>query len=86
MYKTLFLLFILIVSSGQEHPAKPATLEINKACDYWTQQKLPIIMNPESKLIDVKCGNGGFIFDIMLYTYESNESINLKVLDRKSVV
>ena len=77
----LLLLFIPLVSFGQNHPAKPATAEIVKSCDYWTHQDFPIIMNPESKLVDVKCGNGGFIFDVMLYTYEANKSVDSKILE-----
>jgi len=83
MKNILFTLALLIsVSSfAQNHPAKPATAEIIKSCDYWTQQNFPVVMNPESKLVGVNCGKGSFIFDIMLYTYKSNKSADSKILE-----
>ena len=91
MKKLILLLFIPLVSFSQQekslvsparnHPAKSASAEIIKTCDYWTSLELPMIMNPESRLDSVYCEKGAFIFTINLYEYLSNESTNMKVLE-----
>ena len=70
-----------LVSPAKNHPAKSASAEIIKSCDYWSSLELPMIMNPESRLDGVYCEKGSFIFTINLYEYISNESINTKVLE-----
>tara|TARA_Y100001954_G_scaffold230840_1_gene279160 strand:+ start:17 stop:499 length:483 start_codon:yes stop_codon:yes gene_type:complete len=91
MKKLILLLFIPLVSFSQQekslvsparnHPAKSASAEIIKTCDYWSSLELPMIMNPESRLDSVYCEKGAFIFTINLYEYLSNESTNMKVLE-----
>lgn len=91
MKKLILLIFIPLVSFSQQekslvsparnHPAKSASAEIIKTCDYWSSLELPMIMNPESRLDSVYCEKGAFIFTINLYEYLSNESTNMKVLE-----
>jgi len=80
MKKLIPLLFISVVCFGQNHPSLPATDQINKICSELQKSKFPINTEPGLRIDEINCNKGGLVYSMSLHDYESEDSVNERLI------